>query len=55
VAEVCWPDESLVAAAREGDIESITTLVSGSHPHVRRFAYSLCASPEDAEDAAQGR
>ncbi|NNH72818.1 RNA polymerase sigma factor [Nocardia uniformis] len=28
-------------------------LVSGSHPHVRRFAYSLCASPEDAEDAAQ--
>ena len=27
--------------------------MSGSHPHVRRFAHSLCASPEDAEDAAQ--
>jgi RNA polymerase sigma factor (sigma-70 family) len=53
VTGVCWPDEHLVAAAREGDIESISTLVSGSHPHVRRFAYSLCATPEDAEDAAQ--
>lgn len=27
--------------------------LAGSNPHVRRFAYSLCASPEDAEDAAQ--
>ncbi|WP_245672500.1 RNA polymerase sigma factor [Nocardia anaemiae] len=53
VTEVRWPDEHLVAAARAGDIESITTLVSGSHPHVRRFAYSVCATPEDAEDAAQ--
>lgn len=32
---------------------SLTALVSGSHPHVRRFARSLCASPQDAEDAAQ--
>ena len=48
-----WLDERVVAAAREGDLESITTLVSGAHPHVRRFAYSLCATPEDAEDAAQ--
>lgn len=53
MAEVMWPDEQLVAAARAGDVESITALVSGTHPHVRRFAYSLCASPEDAEDAAQ--
>jgi RNA polymerase sigma factor (sigma-70 family) len=53
VAEVRWPDEQLVAAAQSGDSESIATLVSGAHPHVRRFAYSLCATPEDAEDAAQ--
>ncbi|MFF8279722.1 RNA polymerase sigma factor, partial [Streptomyces lateritius] len=25
----------------------------GSHPNVQRFARSLCATPEDAEDAAQ--
>lgn len=48
-----WPDERVVAAARDGDFASITSLISGSHPHVRRFAYSLCATPEDAEDAAQ--
>jgi RNA polymerase sigma factor (sigma-70 family) len=43
----------LVVAAQGGDVESIGALVSGSHPHVRRFARSLCATPEDAEDAAQ--
>ncbi|WP_330249298.1 RNA polymerase sigma factor [Nocardia sp. NBC_00565] len=48
-----WPDERVVAAARDGELASITSLISGSHPHVRRFAYSLCATPEDAEDAAQ--
>ncbi|MEV0650731.1 RNA polymerase sigma factor [Phytomonospora sp. NPDC050363] len=53
MADTRWPDEALVAAAREGDLESLTALVSGSHPHVRRFARSLCASPQDAEDAAQ--
>jgi RNA polymerase sigma factor (sigma-70 family) len=53
VAEVTWSDERLVAAARSGDVESIAMLVSGAHPHVQRFARSLCATPEDAEDAAQ--
>ena len=53
MADTKWPDEGLVAAAREGDVASLTALVSGSHPHVRRFARSLCASPQDAEDAAQ--
>ncbi|NDU71966.1 sigma-70 family RNA polymerase sigma factor [Actinomadura sp. DSM 109109] len=53
MAERTWPGEGLVAAARDGDRESIAALVSGSHPHVRRFARTLCASPEDAEDAAQ--
>jgi RNA polymerase sigma factor (sigma-70 family) len=53
VADWTWPSEQLVAAAQHGDMPSITALVSGSHPHVQRFARSLCASPEDAEDAAQ--
>jgi RNA polymerase sigma factor (sigma-70 family) len=53
VAEATWPDAQLIAAAQEGDAESIAALVSSSHPHVRRFAHTLCASPEDAEDAAQ--
>lgn len=53
MAEVSWPVEQLVAAARDGDVESITALVSGAHPHVQRFAHLMCASPEDAEDAAQ--
>ncbi|OXM54158.1 RNA polymerase sigma factor [Amycolatopsis alba] len=48
-----WPRESLVAAAQGGDADAIAALVSGSHPHVQRFARSLCASPEDAEDSAQ--
>ncbi|MFC9298626.1 RNA polymerase sigma factor [Streptomyces sp. NPDC057011] len=53
MAERTWPGETLIAAAQRGDVDSITALVSGSHPHVRRFAHALCASPEDAEDAAQ--
>ncbi|MFJ4768266.1 RNA polymerase sigma factor [Streptomyces uncialis] len=53
MADVKWPGERLIAAAREGDAEATAALVSGSHPHVQRFAYSLCASPQDAEDAAQ--
>jgi len=48
-----WPDEALVVAAQGGDAASISALVAGSHPHVQRFARSLCATPEDAEDAAQ--
>ncbi|MFI9588847.1 RNA polymerase sigma factor [Nonomuraea sp. NPDC052265] len=48
-----WSDERLVSAARAGDADSIAALVSGAHPHVRRFAHTLCATPEDAEDAAQ--
>ncbi|GLF99898.1 RNA polymerase sigma factor [Streptomyces yaizuensis] len=53
MADALWPGEQLIAAARDGDGEAITALVSGSHPHVRRFAHSLCATPQDAEDAAQ--
>lgn len=48
-----WPDERLIKAAQDGDVPSLTTVVMESQPHVRRFALSLCASPQDAEDAAQ--
>src|SRR5579875_2593877 len=48
-----WVSEQLVDAAKRGDVESISAVVYGAHPHVRRFAQSMCASPQDAEDAAQ--
>ncbi|NXY96638.1 RNA polymerase sigma factor [Streptomyces sp. BR123] len=48
-----WPDERLIKAAQNGDVTSLTTVVMESQPHVRKFALSLCASPQDAEDAAQ--
>src|SRR3954464_3710971 len=48
-----WPAEPVINAAQDGDVASLTAVISGSHPHVHRFAGSLCASPQDAEDAAQ--
>jgi RNA polymerase sigma factor (sigma-70 family) len=45
--------DSLIRAAQDGDTDAIAALVLVSHPHVQRFAFSLCASPQDAEDAAQ--
>ncbi|WP_374202893.1 sigma factor [Saccharothrix sp. S26] len=48
-----WASEQLIQAAQDGDPESLVAVVHGAHPHVRRFAESLCASPQDAEDAAQ--
>ncbi|WP_418958972.1 RNA polymerase sigma factor [Streptomyces tritici] len=48
-----WPDDRLIKAAQDGDTGSLTAVVLESQPHVRRFARSLCASPQDAEDAAQ--
>ncbi|WP_030868072.1 RNA polymerase sigma factor [Streptomyces sp. NRRL S-37] len=48
-----WPDERLVKAAQDGSISSLTAVIVESQPHVRRFALSLCATPQDAEDAAQ--
>ncbi|KOU22627.1 RNA polymerase sigma24 factor [Streptomyces sp. WM6372] len=43
----------MVSAAQHGDVEALTALVYDSYPHVRRFAHTLCATPQDAEDAAQ--
>src|SRR3954454_23695923 len=48
-----WPAEPVIKAAQEGDVASLAAVISGSHAHVHRFAGSLCASPQDAEDAAQ--
>ena len=53
MSEARWPNEELVQAAQRGDPESITALVSGSYPHVRRFAQSMCGTEQDAEDATQ--
>jgi RNA polymerase sigma-70 factor (ECF subfamily) len=53
VADRTWPGATLVAAAQRGDVEALTALVYGSYPHVQRFAHTLCATPQDAEDAAQ--
>lgn len=52
-AATAWPGEQLVRAAQDGDAEAVRALVSGSYPHVLRFARTLCATPQDAEDAAQ--
>jgi RNA polymerase sigma factor (sigma-70 family) len=48
-----WPTQQVISAAQQGDSRAIATLLSGSHVHVRRFARTLCSTPEDAEDAAQ--
>jgi RNA polymerase sigma factor (sigma-70 family) len=48
-----WPDDRLVMAAQAGDEASVAELVSCAYPHARRFAFSLCASSQDAEDATQ--
>jgi RNA polymerase sigma factor (sigma-70 family) len=48
-----WPSERVISAAQQGDPRAIAVLLDGSHEHVRRFARTLCATPEDAEDAAQ--
>jgi RNA polymerase sigma factor (sigma-70 family) len=51
--EEAWPAEQVVIAAQEGDSVAIAALISGSHTHVRRFAQTLCSTPEDAEEATQ--
>ncbi|MEV5315530.1 RNA polymerase sigma factor [Streptomyces sp. NPDC052610] len=53
MADHSWPGATLVTAAQRGDVEALTALVYDSYPHVHRFAHTLCATPQDAEDAAQ--
>ncbi|MGH7883848.1 MAG: RNA polymerase sigma factor, partial [Candidatus Dormibacteraceae bacterium] len=47
------PNPELVEAARQGDVEALGELLAQCHPDARRFARSLCPTPEDAEDAVQ--
>ncbi|GAA3588788.1 sigma-70 family RNA polymerase sigma factor [Nonomuraea rosea] len=53
VTDRSWASAQLIRAAQAGDHESIIAVLDGAHSHVRRFAMHLCASPQDAEDAAQ--
>jgi RNA polymerase sigma factor (sigma-70 family) len=46
-------DEQLIQAACKGKTEAINALLIQHHTNVRRFAHTLCATPEDAEDAIQ--
>ena len=48
-----WSSTDLIETAKAGDAGAIAAVVSNAHPHVQRFARSLCGSPQDAEDAAQ--
>ncbi len=48
-----WPSDDVIVAAQAGDQNALEALILGSHPHVARFAYTLCSTPEDAEEAAQ--
>lgn len=48
-----WSPETIVVAAQQGDAAALAVLLEQSHPHVRRFAHSLCSNTQDAEDAAQ--
>jgi RNA polymerase sigma factor (sigma-70 family) len=47
-----WPAEHLLLAAQAGDPASISAVLSASHPHVQRFARTLCSTPEDAAQDA---
>ncbi|MGA9315195.1 MAG: RNA polymerase sigma factor [Solirubrobacteraceae bacterium] len=48
-----WPTEQVINAAQQGDPRAIAILLDGSHAHIRRFARTLCSTPEDAEEATQ--
>jgi RNA polymerase sigma factor (sigma-70 family) len=48
-----WPTEQVINAAQQGNPRAIAILLDGSHAHVRRFARTLCSTPEDAEEATQ--
>lgn len=48
-----WVSGRVLQAAQTGDRRAIETLLDASHAHVRRFARTLCVTPEDAEEAAQ--
>ncbi len=46
-------DPVLIESARQGDVAALEELLVRCQPDVNRFAVSVCATPEDAEDAVQ--
>lgn len=47
------PTPDLIEAARQGNTEALHTLLVRYQPDVTKFARSVCATPEDAENAVQ--
>ncbi len=47
------PTTQLVESARAGDAAAIQALIVRYQPDVAKFARTVCATPEDAEDAVQ--
>lgn len=47
------PTYRLIVAAQGGDATAIHTLITRYQPDAARFARTVCATPEDAEDAVQ--
>ena len=47
------PTPQLVESARAGDAAAIQALIVRYQPDVAKFARTVCATPEDAEDAVQ--
>jgi len=47
------PIQQVILAAGRGDPAAIQELLLRTQPDVSRFARSVCATPEDAEDAVQ--
>lgn len=46
-------NQSLVAAAQQGDRAAIQRLLVNGQFDLRRMAHSECANPDDAKDAVQ--
>jgi RNA polymerase sigma factor (sigma-70 family) len=47
------PPTQLIEQARAGDVAAIQSLLARCQPDIARFARTVCATPEDAEDAVQ--
>jgi RNA polymerase sigma factor (sigma-70 family) len=53
MADSAESNQALVARAADGDEDAFRVLVGRVHPQVRRWASSLAATPEDAEEITQ--
>lgn len=50
---VTWTPHDVLERAIAGDADALRRLVTDADPHVQRFARRLCATEDDAADAAQ--